>query len=200
MFTPRTSQVIETKSGQLYCCRDHYLRAKHDNAISYFHGYRPYIIERDDRRCKLCGTSDQLHVHHIETRGSGGTDEYLNLITLCGNCHRTKAHGFEGAAFKILFVEMNAGLDRPDFWDDVMEQSTRDRQKVKETNRKQRKHYYNRLKESGAYAAYREKWKEKQKARDQLFKEKHGCSYGTFRRREAKRKKLSSPLRALPTD
>jgi len=48
---------------------------------------RAAIIERDNFACQRCGKSENLHVHHIIPRISGGTDEPDNLITLCQECH-----------------------------------------------------------------------------------------------------------------
>jgi len=48
---------------------------------------RTAIIERDNFACQRCGKPENLHVHHITPRISGGTDEPDNLITLCQECH-----------------------------------------------------------------------------------------------------------------
>jgi len=42
-------------------------------------------------RCQVCGSTWELQVHHIKSRGSGGGDVPENLICLCVECH-TKAH------------------------------------------------------------------------------------------------------------
>lgn len=53
------------------------------------------ILARD-KSCRLCGSSDRLHVHHIthltDDERNDHSDE--NLIALCGSCHN-KAHRFE---------------------------------------------------------------------------------------------------------
>lgn len=36
-----------------------------------------------DTRCRYCGTTRNLHVHHIVYRSQGGGNEPTNLITLC---------------------------------------------------------------------------------------------------------------------
>jgi hypothetical protein len=51
---------------------------------------RQYVFHRDDYTCQCCGAHGKgvkLHVHHIETRKTGGNAPD-NLITLCPNCHR----------------------------------------------------------------------------------------------------------------
>lgn len=45
------------------------------------------IQVRDGRRCRACGTRDELSVHHILPRAEGGTDDGANLVTLCEPCH-----------------------------------------------------------------------------------------------------------------
>lgn len=35
---------------------------------------------------KLCGRPAD-HIHHIRTRGAGGSDEDENLLALCWRCH-----------------------------------------------------------------------------------------------------------------
>lgn len=39
--------------------------------------------------CRICGSEDNLHVHHIIPVMAGGTNEQWNLITLCECCHGT---------------------------------------------------------------------------------------------------------------
>jgi len=54
-----------------------------------FWNVREYVLTRDDYMCQWCkGTSKErrLHVHHIESRKTGG-DSPDNLITVCETCH-----------------------------------------------------------------------------------------------------------------
>ncbi|MHB8617591.1 MAG: HNH endonuclease [Candidatus Acidiferrales bacterium] len=53
---------------------------------------RKQVLKRDDWRCQNCGSSENLQVHHIQSRGRLGADAKGNLITLCSACHR-KIHG-----------------------------------------------------------------------------------------------------------
>jgi len=51
---------------------------------------RREVLERDGRRCQICGKSENLHVHHIQALGMGGSEERdvaENMITLCAECH-----------------------------------------------------------------------------------------------------------------
>jgi hypothetical protein len=60
---------------------------------------RDSVLERDDHKCRLCG-SDGQHVHHILPRHCGGADNPINLITVCTICHK-KIHchrQYEGLA------------------------------------------------------------------------------------------------------
>lgn len=56
-----------------------------------FYNTRQYILYRDGYTCQCCGAHDnnvKLHVHHIESRQTGG-DAPNNLITLCEHCHKS---------------------------------------------------------------------------------------------------------------
>ena len=51
---------------------------------------RQYILFRDGYKCQCCGKHGdgvKLHVHHKESRQTGG-DAPNNLITLCADCHK----------------------------------------------------------------------------------------------------------------
>jgi len=55
---------------------------------------RMKVIDRDKRRCKICGASPatnehvELQLHHIFPYGMGGITDENNLITLCHTCHK----------------------------------------------------------------------------------------------------------------
>ena len=56
-----------------------------------FYNTRQYVLHRDGYTCQCCGSHDnnvKLHVHHIESRQTGG-DAPNNLITLCEHCHKS---------------------------------------------------------------------------------------------------------------
>lgn len=54
---------------------------------------RMRVLNRDGRRCAICGRSAassvdvELHVHHVVPWKDGGITDERNLITLCGACH-----------------------------------------------------------------------------------------------------------------
>jgi 5-methylcytosine-specific restriction endonuclease McrA len=45
------------------------------------------VLERDGWRCQVCGSMQNLQVHHLKFRSRSGGDVEQNLITLCGECH-----------------------------------------------------------------------------------------------------------------
>ena len=54
-----------------------------------FCNVREYVLFRDGHKCQCCkgkSKDSKLHVHHIESRKTGG-DAPNNLITLCSECH-----------------------------------------------------------------------------------------------------------------
>ena len=54
-----------------------------------FCNVREYVLFRDGHKCPCCkgkSKDKKLHVHHIESRNTGG-DAPNNLITLCSECH-----------------------------------------------------------------------------------------------------------------
>ena len=54
-----------------------------------FCNVREYVLFRDGHKCRCCkgkSRDSKLHVHHIESRKTGG-DAPNNLITLCSDCH-----------------------------------------------------------------------------------------------------------------
>ena len=50
------------------------------------------VLARDNWRCQVCGSRNNLQVHHQQLRSQQGSDEDSNLITLCAGCH-ARLHG-----------------------------------------------------------------------------------------------------------
>lgn len=48
---------------------------------------RDLVAKRDDHECRLCGRAG-IEVHHILPKSEGGSDNPINLILLCGVCHK----------------------------------------------------------------------------------------------------------------
>lgn len=66
------------------------------------------VRNRDLNRCRACGNSQLLAVHHIVFRSHGGPNEPWNLISLCKKCHDL-AHGL--GVTRIARWELQALLD-----------------------------------------------------------------------------------------
>ena len=60
------------------------------DATSY-HKLHRQALERDGWRCQVCGSMQNLQVHHLKLRSHSGGDEEQNLITSCVQCHE-RAH------------------------------------------------------------------------------------------------------------
>ena len=50
------------------------------------------VMQRDNYRCRLCGTSLNLQLHHIDGRGKDLTNDINNCIMLCRHCHLEVVH------------------------------------------------------------------------------------------------------------
>ncbi len=53
------------------------------------------VLERDGWRCQVCGSMQNLQVHHLKFRSQSGADSQDNLITLCTACHAAEHLGEE---------------------------------------------------------------------------------------------------------
>jgi hypothetical protein len=49
---------------------------------------RKKILKRDDYKCHICGSEQNLEVHHMQALVYGGKSNEENLVTLCDECHR----------------------------------------------------------------------------------------------------------------
>ncbi len=45
------------------------------------------VMKRDGWQCQNCGSRQNLQVHHKQLRSQQGSDNDLNLVTLCAGCH-----------------------------------------------------------------------------------------------------------------
>jgi 5-methylcytosine-specific restriction endonuclease McrA len=50
------------------------------------------VFEACKGKCVLCGTTQQLQLHHIYSRGKDLTNKVTNCVMLCMNCHLYKVH------------------------------------------------------------------------------------------------------------
>ena len=53
------------------------------------------IYERDNYRCKKCGSTENLEIDHIIPIFKGGKSTYSNLQTLCHKCNTEKGSKIE---------------------------------------------------------------------------------------------------------
>jgi 5-methylcytosine-specific restriction endonuclease McrA len=61
-------------------------------SVEEYNLLRRRVLERDGWRCQDCGSSKNLHIHHLVKRSKLGDDVEGNLVTLCASCH-SKQHG-----------------------------------------------------------------------------------------------------------
>jgi hypothetical protein len=46
------------------------------------------VLERDGYMCRICGSDENLEVHHMLALTFGGKSTMKNMITLCSDCHK----------------------------------------------------------------------------------------------------------------
>ena len=49
------------------------------------------VAARDQGRCRMCGSADDLQYDHVVPWSRGGANTVANVQLLCGTCNRTKA-------------------------------------------------------------------------------------------------------------
>ena len=76
---------------RLGCCRSCYDRRHH--SLRFFGGLREHVLERDRFRCRGCGVSSALVVHH-----RAPDNQAASLITLCIRCH-LRVHRSSGSRY-----------------------------------------------------------------------------------------------------
>jgi 5-methylcytosine-specific restriction endonuclease McrA len=52
----------------------------------FYEQLRKQVLRRDGWQCQVCGSRQNLQVHHKQLRSQQGDDD-SNLITLCAGCH-----------------------------------------------------------------------------------------------------------------
>jgi DNA-directed RNA polymerase subunit RPC12/RpoP len=94
-------KVDTTKGVRCPVCRGRYeVQGKNEydrvHRVEYFNktaygNVRNFILERDGYKCRLCGETKHLIVHHINEQSYHSTDNPDNspdnLTTLCNSCH-----------------------------------------------------------------------------------------------------------------
>ena len=64
-----------------------------------------YVFKRDGGSCRICGSMNNLQLHHINGRGKGKTDNIDNCIMLCAYCHLEIVHK-SNKKWRIILNEM----------------------------------------------------------------------------------------------
>ena len=50
--------------------------------------FKKRIFDRDDNKCVICASSENLTLQHVVPYSKGGETSYRNLVTLCENCNQ----------------------------------------------------------------------------------------------------------------
>lgn len=97
-----TPVMVAWQTQHIRCsvCREKYLNEtrkiyehniKSSNFQKIYDGNRNAVLERDGYRCRLCGSTYDLIIHHINEKSYHNSDEpdnsIHNLTTLCNSCH-----------------------------------------------------------------------------------------------------------------
>lgn len=90
-MTPRPCLDCGTPSTGTRCprCRQReWQRRRRATSGWEWNAIRRSILDRDRHRCRRCGATTALEVHHRIPLAAGGTNAPENLIVLCHACHR----------------------------------------------------------------------------------------------------------------
>ena len=62
-------------------------RTRSKAKLKLWQDVRKAVMLRDGRRCRVCGSRDQVEVHHIRFRSTGGPHSTANCAVLCQSDH-----------------------------------------------------------------------------------------------------------------
>lgn len=65
-----------------------FTKRKVDKNWNAFQTQRRHTLIRDGKRCLICNSRSHLTAHHIVHKCKGGTNNNINLMTVCVTCHR----------------------------------------------------------------------------------------------------------------
>ena len=65
-----------------------------ENTREWFEHNRKYYFENLENECVNCGSTNELHLHHIVPIAKGGTNKLSNIAVLCVGCH-SKVHNID---------------------------------------------------------------------------------------------------------
>lgn len=74
---------------------------------------------RDGDECAFCGETDDLETHHIIPRKFGGTDDDVNLLRVCGHCHKVLERTYDYRFYQGIGVM--ADMTPPVMFDTIKE-------------------------------------------------------------------------------
>jgi len=99
-------KVKKCQETAKYCSQDCYNKSKKGKIVNQMFGSdnpnwnpnkqprtypSPYlkekVMERDNYKCYICGSKEDLHVHHAREFRFVRKHDYNNLLTLCSTCH-----------------------------------------------------------------------------------------------------------------
>jgi len=81
-------QCTRRVAGRTYIRRDPE-RHKRQKLANRWGGNHKAALERDGRKCQICGSDKKLNVHHMDGTGENENPNHQldNLATLCHTCH-----------------------------------------------------------------------------------------------------------------
>lgn len=86
----KKKKAVKKKKKQVRFTSNTYKKELRDKR---WHKVRDIVIERDNKRCVLCGSKNNLQVHHTVYDGRHAWEYPIDtMFTLCGDCH-IKVHG-----------------------------------------------------------------------------------------------------------
>lgn len=81
---------LKRKRGDRYLNNDIWRSISNVERAKVTNRLRFAIYERDNYRCKKCGSTENLEIDHIIPISKGGKSTYSNLQTLCHKCNKEK--------------------------------------------------------------------------------------------------------------
>ena len=87
-------QGLISKDDLIQYYAEHYENIRKER--TKFQTVRKKVLERDNYKCQVCGSSGQMEVDHIVSLANKGINEPSNCITLCKKHHSMKTKGVRG--------------------------------------------------------------------------------------------------------
>ncbi len=108
-YCTKIGKIVE-KTCYMECLNKEYKKAKPIKKLSkkrlcVSNDTYNKVFVRDKGRCRLCGSVENLHLHHIMGRGKDKTDNPKNCIMLCQKCHLNVVHA-NNKKYRPILLEM----------------------------------------------------------------------------------------------